>query len=233
MPTGVYIRKKRGIYNGEKPKFKIKCGLCGNNYFAKRKTRRFCSTFCAYRSRYVLKGRKKGNFEKCGFCLKDVWVMPYRKKARKIFYCNRKCQIFYQKSIAFNFPCKICGKAIFTQPAQLKLRARSTCSLGCRRKLSRKRAEERRVKFGYTKHQLDRLARYSIEAKSWRKRVFERDNYTCQICKVRGTYLEADHIKPFAYFPELRYELSNGRTLCRPCHNKTKMSYYKMRKLYA
>lgn len=63
--------------------------------------------------------------------------------------------------------------------------------------------------------------RNSMKMKNWRKEVFERDNYTCQICFARGGELNADHIKPFAFFPELRFELSNGRTLCVQCHRKT------------
>lgn len=55
----------------------------------------------------------------------------------------------------------------------------------------------------------------------WREAVFKRDNYTCQFCGERGGRLNADHIKPFALFPELRLELSNGRTLCVPCHKNT------------
>lgn len=84
-----------------------------------------------------------------------------------------------------------------------------------------------------TKHQIDRAERYSKKAEDWRREVFMRDNYICQCCKKRGGYLEADHIKPWAFFPEIRYELSNGRTLCRKCHDKTKISAYAMRKLYA
>lgn len=57
--------------------------------------------------------------------------------------------------------------------------------------------------------------------KQWRKAVFERDNYTCQFCQKRGGELNADHILPFAFFTELRFELSNGRTLCVPCHRST------------
>lgn len=60
-----------------------------------------------------------------------------------------------------------------------------------------------------------------IEYKEWRTAVFERDNYTCQMCTTRGGRLEADHIKPWSRFPELRYEISNGRTLCVLCHRKT------------
>lgn len=55
----------------------------------------------------------------------------------------------------------------------------------------------------------------------WRDSVFIRDKYTCQICKKVGGMLNADHIKPFAYFPELRLSIDNGRTLCVDCHKKT------------
>lgn len=57
--------------------------------------------------------------------------------------------------------------------------------------------------------------------KAWRKAVFERDDYTCQVCGVRGGVLNADHIKCFAHYPSLRWEVSNGRTLCLDCHKKT------------
>ncbi len=70
------------------------------------------------------------------------------------------------------------------------------------------------------------LRRQSIDYKLWRKSVFERDDYTCVWCGARNgngktVILNADHIKPWFKFPELRFELSNGRTLCRPCHVTT------------
>lgn len=63
--------------------------------------------------------------------------------------------------------------------------------------------------------------RQSSEYKQWRKNVFERDNFTCQMCGDRGVKIHADHILPFAQFVEARFELSNGRTLCVPCHKST------------
>jgi len=67
----------------------------------------------------------------------------------------------------------------------------------------------------------------------WRKSVFIRDNFSCQECgKGGGLYLHADHIKPYAYFPELRYNLSNGRTLCVECHRKTDTWGARSKKLY-
>lgn len=54
--------------------------------------------------------------------------------------------------------------------------------------------------------------------KQWRTAVFTRDDYTCKNCFKKGVYLEADHIKPFAFYPELRFVVDNGRTLCVQCH---------------
>lgn len=68
---------------------------------------------------------------------------------------------------------------------------------------------------------INQRIRTSTEYKLWRKAVFERDKYTCVWCGVRGGLLHADHIKPFALFPELRLAIDNGRTLCVPCHRTT------------
>jgi transcription elongation factor Elf1 len=62
------------------------------------------------------------------------------------------------------------------------------------------------------------LARGSVEFKEWRKAVFERDKYTCQECGDTKSYLHPHHIKEFAIYKELRYEVNNGLTLCKTCH---------------
>ena len=56
------------------------------------------------------------------------------------------------------------------------------------------------------------------EFKQWRKKVFERDNYTCCRCLMVGRLLHAHHMKSFKEYLKLRYLPINGITLCNPCH---------------
>lgn len=69
------------------------------------------------------------------------------------------------------------------------------------------------------------------EYRLWREAIFRRDGYTCKGCgKKNGegktVYLEAHHILPRRDFPHLTFELSNGITLCKECHDKTKKKEY-------
>lgn len=78
--------------------------------------------------------------------------------------------------------------------------------------------------------------RKSFEYKLWRESVFERDDWTCVFCGERSgkgnpVVLNADHIKPFALFPELRFAIDNGRTLCIDCHRKTDTYGAKIKKI--
>lgn len=69
----------------------------------------------------------------------------------------------------------------------------------------------------------------SAKHKAWAAKVLRRAGYLCEECKrygrldkdglpVRAT--TAHHIKHRDEFPELQYDLSNGRALCERCHNK-------------
>lgn len=67
--------------------------------------------------------------------------------------------------------------------------------------------------------------RRSIEWKVWRSKVFERDNFTCKHCGVRGVYIEPHHIVSVKECIEMKnlelvFNIDNGLTLCKPCHDK-------------
>lgn len=76
----------------------------------------------------------------------------------------------------------------------------------------------RRKKRSYKTNENERL-RKSTQYKQWREEVFERDKYTCQQCGEKRN-LHPHHIKPFATHKEHRFNVNNGKTLCRRCHGK-------------
>lgn len=59
--------------------------------------------------------------------------------------------------------------------------------------------------------------------KEWRKKIYARDNHCCQWpgCNKKKK-LNAHHIRKWASFPGLRFEPTNGITLCRDHHNMIK-----------
>jgi len=57
-------------------------------------------------------------------------------------------------------------------------------------------------------------ARNSVEYKEWRLSVWVRDKTKCQICGIRKDPMVAHHLDGFNLFPEKRFDVDNGVTLC-------------------
>lgn len=118
--------------------------------------------------------------------------------------------------------CNVCGKVFFQNQSSNK----KYCSRKCFGISQRgKRAWNKGMKFPEWRgqnntnwrggcNQLER-SRFKNE---FQKKVFERDNYTCQLCGKRGGYLQVDHIQPWAEYVEGRFDINNLRTLCMDCH---------------
>ncbi len=98
---------------------------------------------------------------------------------------------------------------------------RSPRSIETRRKLSEARKGDKWCTWKGGVSKPNELIRRSLEYRLWRIAVFERDNYTCIWCCKKGGKLNADHIKRFSEYPELRFAIDNGRTLCEQCHRTT------------
>lgn len=65
--------------------------------------------------------------------------------------------------------------------------------------------------------------------KIWRKKVYERDSYTCQICgDSKGGNLNAHHIIPYKNSLETRFDTENGITMCTACHKEFHRIYGKI-----
>jgi|ERR1700728_4767926 len=59
----------------------------------------------------------------------------------------------------------------------------------------------------------------SYEYTQWRTSVFTRDKFTCRIADINCEgQLQAHHILRWRDYPELRYDINNGITLCHAHH---------------
>jgi hypothetical protein len=154
-------------------------------------------------------------------------MLQYNARRSAVRFCSSACSnkwkgrnmppsstCFKRGNAAWNAGAKVSGMSgkRHSPETKAKMRASSTGQLGSNWK-GGLTAENYRI-------------RRSRQYADWRRTVFERDDYTCQECGARSAAgirvrLEADHVQPFASFPDLRFDLSNGRTLCASCHRKT------------
>ena len=184
----------------------------------------------------------------CEICRKEFEAFPYVLRAGYGKFCSLECKAISQrgvKKVKNNRSCLVCQKYFHTSVSQ----DRKYCSSDCYHKSTIGRSnynkglpmsEEQKLKvstsrrgklLGESNHSwkggitpVNHLIRESSAMIEWRKAVFKKDDYTCVWCKKRGYKIHADHIKPFAWYPKLRFEISNGQILCKECHQwKTKM----------
>lgn len=60
--------------------------------------------------------------------------------------------------------------------------------------------------------------RKSKDYKEWRLAVYRKDYFMCQECGYSGKQINAHHIYSFSKYPEYRFDIGNGHTLCKSCH---------------
>lgn len=208
------------------------CQSCGKEYNGCGE--KLCSVLCRhkYRSSKILRI--------CGICRQEFKTHPYLVKLGYGKYCSWNCKIIALRG--HRKPNKICfcGKEFFPERWS-KNTEKKYCSPKCQHESMKgkhynkgivrteaqklKNSLSRRGKYmGVNNHSWkggitpeNRKIRTSIEMDDWRKAVFKRDDYKCKWCKTGGK-LHADHIKPFAWYPKLRFDIKNGQTLCKKCH---------------
>jgi hypothetical protein len=156
----------------------------------------------------VAESRKTRVIKQCETCSNNFEVQPYLLKKGYGRFCSIKCRKLPYEEISKKISAANIGRVAWNKG----LTKYDDPRIG-------KPNSGQFINYGKTDQA--RLERSSARMRQWRRMVFERDDFTCQLCFVRGGKLNADHIKPFSQFPELRYELTNGRTLCVECHRKT------------
>lgn len=222
------------------------CEICHKKYYRKRskktnkleslynfKKRQYCSKECYWKS---LKEKmlgldnphyKERIIKKCKNCEKKFEVLPSR-NFRK--FCSPKCFRDYN----LGKPRK--GKHLKGEghPSFGKHPSKNTkekmkiakLKNPTRYWLNKERPELRKTDIEKSKWREFRgQLSTRTEYKQWVRAVFEKDDYTCQKCKIRGERLNAHHIFNFRdyFFKGLKKE--NGITLCETCHRNFHKRY--------
>lgn len=213
----------------------VPCEYCGKliyrmPHYLKKNKHLFCSRECdgKWRSKN-LKGDKASHYKNallhkiCAFCGKEFTT--YFKMAK---YCSRSCY-FNARHIRGTIEqiCQNCGKKFWRhKSASVREKKYNFCSVECRTTFMRGENTPMWIGDRSMLKDSNHSFRESIELKEWRKKVFERDDYTCQMChkkssKGNAVVLNAHHIKKVKDYPLLAFDISNGIALCKDCHLKT------------
>jgi len=159
----------------------------------------------------------------CGKMVQKTVNESLKEWTKRRKFCNKKCFDLYRTG-------KPDPKMSHKHTEDAKERMSKTkiwkkATIETRRKMSlawlKRVAEWRHNTYRNWATKAGQIIRSSLEYKLRRESVFKRDNWTCVWCGSRGVTLHADHIKPFSLYPELRFAIDNGRTLCVPCHKTT------------
>ena len=216
----------------------VKCIICSKEYYINKKhlKRSNRPTTCSRKCMGIwqsknLRGKKAYNYKNalrhgiCEICKKEFTT--YSKKQR---FCSIECKdIGHRKQI--NKICFYCGKTYTISKStdkwnKIRKRKLNFCSLKCGNDYYSGKNHPKWIEDRSKLKDRNRTIRWSKDMKIWRKKIYERDNYTCQMCNNKSSannsvILNAHHIKTFNDFPELILDINNGITLCEKCHKKT------------
>ncbi len=170
---------------------------------------------------------KKGVYKECPQCKTKFYVWPGSAAIRK--YCSVRChsEAMRKPDGKIELRCQCCGESYTQYVSYLKIRKSKYCSKNCMDEAAKQKTGVLSSNWEGGKTDEKRRIRSSAAWGEWRDAVFERDGYTCQICgskndkdNERIIKLHPHHIKTFAEYPELRFDVDNGQTLCSDCHYK-------------
>ena len=177
----------------------------------------------------------------CKICQKEFRVFISRLKAGRGKFCSRECYYLARKKEPYysvnirnlkekaqkgTIPWNKGKKGLFQNSFKGKKlpwmigKEPFSKRLEVRKKISETRLKMKEKLWNWKGGVVDesKKLRKSLEWKLWREAVFVRDNYICRLCGLQKRNLHPHHKYSFVSFPEKRFEVKNGLTLCENCH---------------
>lgn len=228
---------------------KFNCDYCGkeNSQIPSQYNKckyHFCDNRCAsmWRSEN-LTGENNPLYKKeshvkynCDCCGKESECPKFHYNRYKNHFCSKKCKAEWQsihksgenspiwKYGEITYQCDMCEKNNTTSVADYNKHKNHFCSKECKaewQSIHIRRENHPRWDPSITQEEREDSRRY-VEYDDWRKKVYERDNYTCQCCGEigNGSNLNAHHLNGYKWDVENRTNVNNGITLCETCHKE-------------
>lgn len=210
------------------PLLNLVCNQCGSIFQRRhsnvKKTGTFCSKSCWYTWKKEHPVGENHHFYRNGLLQKTcvACATEYTTHSKRQKYCSRECYLKVHTANTQTYECEYCGATFSRRIGQVH--NHTFCSKECYNKGYFGDKHWRWITDRTQLRKTTRDIRKSTEMKTWRLQVFERDNYTCQLCGVRGGNLHPHHIIKLSKCSDddsLIFDINNGITLCENCHQRT------------
>jgi hypothetical protein len=189
----------------KKQRSRVPCPSCGGT---KDRQTKFCRA--CYLASLTVASKIERNCERCG--------RPFLARKRAVAagdgrFCGLACSSAATRRLAERVAttCEQCGASFGRKASEVRRRklGKSFCSPACWYAYAQM---ENHPMWDGGQHE-----RMCPQGKRWRRAVMRRDGYACKLCGATER-LQVHHIRKFAAYPESRWDVANGLTLCVECH---------------
>lgn len=173
---------------------------------AKNSKYNFCNCEC-----YNIFHKVKSKNFTCEFCGKKFESKNFTNANR---FCSRECYNKFHAIKNKERVCPVCSTTFIAKASEGKY-----CSRECYNKDRHMPKSNKHWKWKGGIISEDEQLRKSIKYTNWREEILKRDKHKCVYCSSQKD-LNAYHIYSWKFYPNLRFNIDNGITVCKECHMK-------------
>lgn len=213
MPRGIFIHKK----HSEETKKKLSIFRTGKK----------ASKETIEKIRRINRGRIHTEKSKKNMSLAHIGKSPTPETREKLRLANTGKKIRFPRTEEYRKKQSISqkGKKLSEETRKKMSQSRKGVKFSEQHRKNLSGEKNYRWKGGITP--VNQRERNTFAYKTFRSKVWKRDDYTCQKCFVRGGNIVAHHVINFSKDKNLRLDVDNAITLCEKDHNQFHKIYGK------